>query len=96
MEENKDSDAEAAQKAEGDLEAPANPQSQERARRPDADRTDPETVPDSFDEADEPLEDARFADEHSISRRHSEPTDVTGTSNDTYLDEPYIDIGDGD
>lgn len=81
---------------ESKLDAPENPGADAKAQLPDEDHTDESTLDSDVERASQPSDDARFADEHSISREHSEPTDVTGTSNDAYLDEPYIDIGGGD
>ena len=76
---------------------PANPiDVPEKAEHPDTDRTVPGTVPSSIEEASEPLEESTFTSEHSISRDHSEPTDVTDTTNDNAIDGEYVDVGGGD
>ncbi|MDB5035343.1 MAG: hypothetical protein JWQ98_2584 [Chlorobi bacterium] len=75
---------------------PANPGINGKAERPDPDVTDPATLPTDTEEVGLPLEDSRFSGEHTISTHHAEPTDVTGTSNDNYIEGEYIDVGGGD
>jgi hypothetical protein len=73
---------------------PANPSIvPEKAEAPDADRTDSATLPDEAEEASTPIDESTTASEHTIGRDHAEPTDVTGTTNDDYIDGEYIDVG---
>ena len=79
------------------VEPPANPiDVPEKAALPDADHTQPGTVPSPVDGAREPLEESTFTSEHDISRDHAEPTRVTGTTNDNAIEGEYIDVGGGD
>ncbi|MEO5928336.1 MAG: hypothetical protein ABIR47_00245 [Candidatus Kapaibacterium sp.] len=75
---------------------PANPGINNKAERPDPDVTDPATLPTDAEEVELPVKDSRFSGEHAISPDHAEPTDVTGTSNDNYIEGEYIDVGGGD
>jgi hypothetical protein len=73
---------------------PANPSDvPEKANAPDADRTDSRTLPNEADDASTPIDESTTASEHTIGRDHAEPTDVTGTTNDGYIDGEYIDVG---
>src|SRR3954468_9304548 len=75
---------------------PANPEIDGKAELPDADRTDPAELSTIAEEMEESLEESRFGGEHAISPDHAEPTDVTKTTNDNYIDGQYIDVGGGD
>ncbi len=74
---------------------PLNPDSQENAHLPDPDQTAYGTESD-LDEQQLPLDEKSPAREHSVGPDHAEPTDVTGTSNDDYIDGKLIDVGGGD
>lgn len=75
---------------------PENPGSASKSQLPDADRTTTDSTADNAEMTEQPMGEGRFTDEHSISPDHAEPTDITGTSNDTYTDSEYIDVGGGD
>lgn len=79
-----------------DIERPENPGINGKADLPDPDLTDPSTLPSMADEIDDPVADTRFGGEHAISPDHAEPTDVTKTTNDNYIEGKYIDVGGGD
>jgi len=74
---------------------PANPDMDGKGNLPDPDRTDPSTLPRLSEEIDKPVDETNLG-EHRISGDHAEPTDVTRTSNDNYIEGKYIDIGGGD
>lgn len=76
--------------------APANPESQANSAPPDPDTTDPSTLPTRMEEAELPVQESQFASEHKISSDHAEPTNITKTSNDNYIEGKYIDVGGGD
>lgn len=76
--------------------SPGNPGADEKAQLPDADRTTTDSAATDAEMTEQPMGEGRFTDEHSISPDHAEPTDMTGTSNDTYTDSEYIDVGGGD
>jgi hypothetical protein len=82
--------------SENSQQSPANPSSEEKSRLPDSDQTTPGTSSTEEEMTRQPIGEGRFTDEHSISPDHAEPTDVTGTANDTYTDSEYIDVGGGD
>jgi len=67
-----------------------------KANLPDADRTVPGTMATEKEQAEEATGDDNLVQEHHTGRDHSEPTDVTGTSNDNAIDSEYIDVGGGD
>src|SRR5688500_19048312 len=67
-----------------------------KAKLPDADRTVPGTMPTPAEQAAEATGDDNLVQEHHTGRDHSEPTDVTETTNDNAIDSEYIDIGGGD
>lgn len=67
-----------------------------KANIPDPDRTKPGTMPTEAEQIDEATGDDKLVQEHKTGRDHSEPTDITGTSNDNVIDSEYIDIGGGD
>jgi hypothetical protein len=76
--------------------APSNPGIGDKAELPDPNQTDPAMLPTVAEEIDESMQDTRFGGEHSISPDHAEPTDVTKTTNDNYIEGEYIDVGGGD
>lgn len=76
--------------------APANPGAAAKSALPDPDITDPANEEKIDDEIDVPVEQADFSGEHHISSDHAEPTAITGTSNDNYIEGKYIDVGGGD
>ena len=67
-----------------------------KAKLPDADRTTPGSLPSTTEQASEATGEDKMVQEHRTGRNHSEPTDVTGASNDNAIDSEYIDVGGGD
>lgn len=70
--------------------------SKTKGQRPDPDVTDPGTLPTTLEEARTSISEKGFGAEHSINRNHAEPTELTDTSNDNYVESKYIDVGGGD
>ncbi len=70
--------------------------SKTKGQRPDPDVTDPSTLPTTEEEARTSISEKGFSTEHSINRDHAEPTELTHTSNDNYVESKYIDVGGGD
>ena len=68
----------------------------EKALAPDDDRTEPGTMPTVDEQIDEATGDDNLVQEHHTGRDHSEPTDVTDTTNDNAIDSEFIDVGGGD
>jgi hypothetical protein len=94
---NTQADKEQQQEITEDGMTPANPTDiPDKSQQPDPDRTIPGTLPSVIEEITEPLPESTFSGEHDISRDHSEPTGVTGTTNDNAIDGEYIDVGGGD
>ena len=67
-----------------------------KAGLPDKDRTTPGSLPTTTEQASEATGEDKLVQEHRTGRNHSEPTDVTGATNDNALDSEYIDVGGGD
>ena len=67
-----------------------------KAAPPDADRTEPGTMPTAHERATEATGDDNLVQEHHTGDDHAEPTDVTGATNDNAIDSEYIDVGGGD
>lgn len=82
--------------SENQQQTPGNPGSEEKSQLPDSDHSTPGAPSTEQEMTEQPMGEGRFTEEHSISADHAEPTDVTGTANDTYTDSEYIDIGGGD